>query len=79
MLLDRLERNGFTELFDKMDANALRTLCDLMKASFYPREAWLKRQIRLVIAVAAVLRVHFQNSLMQGETWKLWPRKEVIL
>jgi hypothetical protein len=79
MLLDRLERNGFTELFDKMDANALRTLCDLMKANFYPREAWLKRRFVHVMAMAAVLRVHFQNGLMHEETWKFWPRKGVIV
>ncbi|KAK4149037.1 hypothetical protein C8A00DRAFT_19232 [Chaetomidium leptoderma] len=79
MLLDRLERHGFTELFSKMDANALRKLCDLMKANFYSREAWLKRQFLLVKAMAAVVQVRLENSLLLEEAGKAWPRKVVIV
>jgi hypothetical protein len=70
MLLGRLERHGFIELFNEMDANSLRTLCDLTKANFYPREPWLKRKFLVVRAMAAVVRVCLQNSLLLAQAGK---------
>jgi hypothetical protein len=60
-LLDRLKCDGFTNLFDKLDGKALRTLWDFRNADFHPRKAWIKREFLLIKAMAAVMRVCFQS------------------
>jgi len=56
-LLDRLKCDGYTNLFDKLDGKALRTLCDFRNADFYPRKTWIKREFLRVKTMAAIMRV----------------------